>query len=96
MGSLEGFNYIALLAMNWNTPFSFSSQFLNELTTRLKQWVSILVKHAAITIACTAQYLADFGIVNVLASVLRDLRNSAIVTENVLCPLPRNQSRYSD
>lgn len=94
--SLWDFSCIALLAMHRNPIFSLFLHVLKGLTARLVGRVSIPAKHAAITIARTAQNLADFGIVNMLSSSLEALRDSAAVTENILCPPLRNQCRDSD
>jgi hypothetical protein len=63
---------------------------MESLAASLPGGVSILLKHAAITIARTAQNLADFGIVDVLPGKLRALSNGAVVTEDFLCSPPRD------
>ena len=96
MNVIQGFRCLALLAMHRYPCFPPSLHVLEGLTTGLVRRVSIPAKHAAITIARTAQNLADFGIVDVLASELRALGDSAVLTRNILCSPPGNQSRDSD
>lgn len=54
---------------------------MKSLAASLPGGVSIPLKHAAITIARTAQDLADFGIVDVLAGELGALYGSVILRE---------------
>jgi hypothetical protein len=66
MFSSQCFSCIALLAMNRSPLFPPLPHLMESLAASLPGGVSIPLKHAAITIARTAQNLADFGIVDVL------------------------------